>query len=141
MYHKKKDEKRSRIIVGFLICDTGSREPQVRINEVHDSFYVCGRKAKRFITDRNSISTNIKRGTCCVGNNQSTNNATGFGALPAGYHRYNGYDYFGHYAYFWSATEASSGYAWYRRLGYGFAHVNRYSYGKDDGYSVRCLRD
>jgi len=46
MYHKKERRECSRVIVGFLICDTGSREPQVRINEVHDSFCVCKRKAE-----------------------------------------------------------------------------------------------
>jgi uncharacterized protein (TIGR02145 family) len=76
-----------------------------------------------------------------VGNNQSTNNATGFGALPAGYYRSNSYTNFGGNAYFWSATEASSGDAWYRYLRYDDAVVNRYSGYKGYGYSVRCLRD
>ncbi len=53
-----------------------------------------------------------------MGNNQSTNNATGFGALPAGYYGNGGYGEFGESAFFWSATEASSGYAWFRGLYY-----------------------
>lgn len=76
-----------------------------------------------------------------MGNNQSTNNATGFGALPAGGYFNNGYGSFGNIAYFWSATEASSGYAWSRGLSYDYASVYNYSLNEFRGYSVRCLRD
>ena len=76
-----------------------------------------------------------------MGNNQSTNNATGFGALPAGYYNSNGYDNFGNNANFWSATEASSGLAWYRYLYCHLAVVGRNSYYENNGFSVRCLRD
>ncbi len=44
MYHKKKDENARDKIVGFLNCDTGVPEPQNRIIEVHDSFYVCDKR-------------------------------------------------------------------------------------------------
>ena len=92
-------------------------------------------KALASITGWNSDS-----GTCSVGNNPSTNNATGFSALPAGYYTGN-YDYFGYDAYFWSATEFYDYYAYYRNLYYFSAYVARsYNY-KDDGFSVRCVRD
>ena len=84
---------------------------------------------------------NISSNTCAVGNIQSSNNATGFGAMPAGYYLSNGYPNFGNDAYFWSATEASSGNAWIRYLDYNDATVYRRSRYKYYGYSVRCLRD
>ena len=78
--------------------------------------------------------------TCAVGNNPSTNNATGFSALPAGY--YGGYyDDFGGGAGFWSATEGSGNGAYGRGLGYNYASVYRYGYYKNYGFSVRCVRD
>ena len=80
-------------------------------------------------------------GTCAVGNNQSTNNAIGFGALPAGNYYSYGYYFSGDYAPFWSATEASSGTAWNRYLYYDVASVSRYGNIKSFGYSVRCLSD
>ena len=70
----------------------------------------------------------------------TTNNATGFSALPAGY--YCGYyDGFGGGAFFWSSKESNSYYAWLRGLGYSDAVVSSYVYSKYDGYSVRCVRD
>lgn len=77
---------------------------------------------------------------CTVGNGQSSNNATGFNAVPAG--NYNGsYYVFGYNAYFWSATQYDSYYAYGRYLLYLNANVDR-GYGSENyGYSVRCLRD
>ena len=80
-------------------------------------------------------------GTCTVGNSQSTNNATGFSALPAGSYSNYGYNYSGLLAYFWSAAESSSSDAYFRLLGYGNAPVYRRSNNQYNGYSVRCVRD
>lgn len=74
-----------------------------------------------------------------VGNDQSKNYATGFGALPAGY--YYGGDYTFGYALYWSATQSYYGYAYYRGLDYRFARVCRDDDCKSKGFSVRCLRD
>jgi len=75
-----------------------------------------------------------------VGNNPSGNNAIGFGALPAAPY-YGFYSSFGSYAYFWSATEHDSYFAWSRSLAYNFDVVIRYVDQKDCGFSVRCVRD
>ena len=77
---------------------------------------------------------------CAVGNNPSTNNATGFSALPAGEGGDNYYR-FGNYAYFWSATEYDDNVAYYYYLFYNYAYVNtNFEYGYS-GRSVRCVRD
>ena len=106
------------------------------------SEYVCGGDTS-YIAKALASKTywNTSSGTCYVGDTPSANNATGFGALPAGAYLNHGYSYFGNDAYFWSATEASSGNAWYRYLHYYIAGVTRNSNGKNNGYSVRCLRD
>ena len=83
---------------------------------------------------------------CSVGEMLTTNNATGFSALPAG--RYvNGstdsFRDFGNSAVFWSATENGSSYACGWSLLYYSACVVRNDINdrKSYGYSVRCLRD
>ncbi len=78
--------------------------------------------------------------TCAVGNNPSTNNATGFSAFPAGYY-HGSYYPFGYYAYFWSATGSISNNAYYRNLNYDNANVDSNSSSKNYGRSVRCLKD
>ena len=79
---------------------------------------------------------------CAVGNTPASNNATGFSAVPAGYHAGSSFTYSGSHAYFWSSTEYSSSYAYYRSLSYNNANVNsNTTVSKSDGYSVRCLRD
>ncbi len=81
---------------------------------------------------------------CAIGNDLSANNASGFGALPAG--RRNGtnglYATFGTNAYFWTSTlgDANSGYTFY--LYNGGIGVNRNNlYSLTYGLSVRCLKD
>jgi len=105
------------------------------------SQYVCGNNtayiAKALASETGWISSTDN---CDVGNNPSTNNATGFSARPAG--DYNGnYGDFGHYANFWSATQYNSSYAYGRDLGCNNAYVYRYISFKYYGYSVRCVRN
>lgn len=132
------------------ICPTGWHVPSdaewTQLTDYVSSLsgYVCGTdntyiaKALSSTTEW-STSTN----TCAVGNNQSANNATGFGAVPAGeFYSYNSscrYD--GTDAHFWSATEYSTDNAWYRVLSYIYPRVDRYNQGKSNGFSVRCLKD
>ena len=79
--------------------------------------------------------------TCVPGNKQHYNNSTGFSAVPAGS---CGSSFLGtdDDALFWSATQYSSNNAYYRYLFYEDANVYKGDDGnKNDGYSVRCLRD
>jgi uncharacterized protein (TIGR02145 family) len=67
----------------------------------------------------------------------------GFSALPGGYRNASGsFGYVCYNGYWWSSTEYSSAYAWYRLMGYSNGRVYR-SYGGSmaNGVSVRCLRD
>ena len=79
--------------------------------------------------------------TDAPGNDPTTNNATGFSALPAGFYNFGSYGYFGYLAYFWSATGGSGDYAYDRYLGFDDAYVYRSSDYKRYGFSVRCVRD
>ncbi len=76
------------------------------------------------------------------GPNTGATNESGFSALPGGF-RYGGgsFDFIRSIAFFWSATEYASYYAWIRNLNLGHGGVYRGSDGKSFGASVRCLRD
>ena len=76
--------------------------------------------------------------------NTGATNETCFTALPGGNHNFNGYfDTIDSYGLWWSVTEYEhlTNNAWYRRIIYNGSNVYR-SYGnKDNGFSVRCVRD
>jgi uncharacterized protein (TIGR02145 family) len=74
--------------------------------------------------------------------NTGADNTSGFTVLPGGFRDDNGsFNYIRGFAFFWSATEFDSSYAWYRYLYYSNSDVLRYNYVKSVGASVRCLRD
>jgi len=86
-----------------------------------------------------------------IGNDQASNNSSGFAALPGGY-RYNvgggftngGVSGLGEYAYFWSATdnEWNANIANYLVLHYSSSQgMGRENYLKNYGRSVRCMKD
>lgn len=76
------------------------------------------------------------------GNDRSTNNATGFSALPAGgFYGYHGY--FGEGTALWSATEYDDHNAYKRYFDYDDTNVGGegHGYNKGRGFSVRCVRN
>jgi uncharacterized protein (TIGR02145 family) len=77
--------------------------------------------------------------------NASATNESGFSALPGGYRNSNGsFGIIRILAFFWSATEGDSNYAWSRGLNTNINFVYRISditSSKSSGASVRCLRD
>jgi len=74
--------------------------------------------------------------------NGNGTDAFGFSALPAGDRYYSGgFDYDGYHAYFWSATEDNSGYAYSMFLYYYSKLAYLGDGSKNYGFSVRCLKD
>ena len=76
----------------------------------------------------------------------STNNATGFSALPAGRCTLASFglcEYvdFGYQATFWSTTSASGDGSWGRYLSSNNCQFNASGYGNYSGLSVRCVKD
>jgi len=69
-------------------------------------------------------------------------NTSGFSALLAGFRSYNGYFMnLSNYTSFWSSTESISNYAYYMFLFDDGSYINFDDYYKEDGLSVRCLKD
>jgi uncharacterized protein (TIGR02145 family) len=74
--------------------------------------------------------------------NTEADDSSGFTALPGGYRNSDGsFGLIRDYAVFWSATEIAISNAWFRYLYSSISNVNRFSYYKSVGASVRCLRD
>ena len=68
---------------------------------------------------------------------------SGFSVLPSGSFDGKNYGNFGSFAYFWSATEYEyySGNAYYRYIYYNYVGVVSNYSSKNDGFSVRCVKD
>ncbi len=65
-----------------------------------------------------------------------------FTALPGGQRSILGeFNFIGINGFWWSATEFTSEYAWYRRLNYDNSRVYRHYFPKMMGRSVRCVMD
>jgi uncharacterized protein (TIGR02145 family) len=74
--------------------------------------------------------------------NIGATNSSGFSGLPGGVRNSSGvFDLLGFIGNWWSLSEGGSGSAWSRDLAYGNAILDRPSYGKRLGLSVRCIRD
>ena len=80
---------------------------------------------------------------CQVGNNQQTNNPTGFNGLPAGirYCSSGGFGIMSNIAYFWSSSGSESSTAVNRYLSYNRAYFGESSSVPAYGFSVRCLKN
>ena len=77
-----------------------------------------------------------------IGNDQASNNSSGFSALPGGYRTANGtFIAIGEDGHWRSSTESTVDNAWYRSLDFDFAILYRNDYGKRNGYSIRCMKD
>jgi uncharacterized protein (TIGR02145 family) len=81
-----------------------------------------------------------------VGNNLSSNNSTGFSALPGGYRNLEPFTggvfrNQSNIGYWWSATDSDTSSAYYLILYYGSEDLNRVSSSKKFGFSVRLVRD
>jgi uncharacterized protein (TIGR02145 family) len=76
-----------------------------------------------------------------IGNDLTTNNSTGFSALPGGWRGDGNFYNAGTEAFFWSSSEGDVYTAGDRYLVYNSSNMFRNFGSKFFGYSVRCVRD
>jgi uncharacterized protein (TIGR02145 family) len=81
-----------------------------------------------------------------VGNNQGSNNSSGFTGRPGGFRKGNGLPTFsglGDSGYWGSSTEGNTpGVSeWWRALSYNGSFLYRNDYGSWNGYSIRCVKN
>jgi uncharacterized protein (TIGR02145 family) len=76
-------------------------------------------------------------------NDRVNNNKSGFAALPAGARRDTDGKFMapGEYSRMWSSTEITTKSAWVSALGYFDAFIRRGKANKNNGFSVRCVKD
>ena len=75
-------------------------------------------------------------------NGINNTNSSGFSGLPGGYRNYDGTFYsIDRNGNWWSSSESDTTYAWFRNLTYNGGYVNITNYYKEDGFSVRCIKD
>jgi len=80
--------------------------------------------------------------------NIDATNSSGFSGLPGGYRSYIGgfgeagsFGLIGSLGYWWTATEYNNVTSWWRNLDYNSSSIGRYGFEKQDGLSVRCVKD
>ena len=74
--------------------------------------------------------------------NGNGNNSSGFSGLPGGCRNYSGYfSDVGSNGNWWSASDAPGSNVWKRKLASSYSPLYRYSYDKNFGFSVRCVKD
>jgi uncharacterized protein (TIGR02145 family) len=75
--------------------------------------------------------------------NTGADNSSGFNALPSGYRRNdNGiFDQIGTECYWWSNSFRDSSNPWFYILDYNSAAISIYANSKQQGFSVRCIKD
>ncbi|MBR4535393.1 MAG: T9SS type A sorting domain-containing protein [Bacteroidales bacterium] len=130
------------------ICPTGWHVPSdaewIQLSDYVGSQtqYQCGANSAYIAKALASTSgwAIIMSNLCAVGLEPSSNNSTGFSALPAGCYGSN-LSSFGSDADFWSATQIYGNFVYYRQITYSGAYLYRNANDKSYGYSVRCLRD
>jgi uncharacterized protein (TIGR02145 family) len=76
-----------------------------------------------------------------AGNDQIINNSSGFNVFPVGYRSVNGFNREGSNAVFWSSTETNTNNAWSRYLYSNSSDLFRDNTNRQDGFSVRFVRD
>lgn len=74
--------------------------------------------------------------------NGNGTNTSQFAALPGGYRFKNGvFNAIGYFGSWWSSSESYTYSAWFRSIRYDDGGIYRNNYGKQDGFSVRCIKD
>ena len=100
---------------------------------------VSGRIGKAMASPWGWINSTVD---CQVGNNQQTNNSSGFNGLPAGYRSTSGgFSGEGGSACFWSSSGSKSSTAINRYLYYNYVIFGENSNAPAYGFSVRCLKN
>jgi len=99
-----------------------------------------GNKIAKSLATTTDWNTSINAGA--IGNDLTTNNQSGFSALPGGYRYRTGYFIdMGAYGFWWTATENDASIAILRYLSFSRDFLNRYYDLKGCGFSVRLVRN
>lgn len=130
------------------LCPTGWRVPSDADWTTLENYLVSknfgfegsGPDIAKSLASISGWTTNATPGN--VGNDQATNNSSGFTAMPGGDRKPNGtFELLGSGASFWSFTENNTANGWSRSLGSDQSSLTKGQTGKAYGMSVRCIKD
>jgi uncharacterized protein (TIGR02145 family) len=89
-----------------------------------------------------NVGGKLKSTSLWINPNGGATNESGFSGLPGGTRNFSGgYNSLNSHGNFWSSTENSTTIAWYRTLYYFDGSSIRGTTNKQNGYSVRCIKD
>jgi uncharacterized protein (TIGR02145 family) len=102
----------------------------------------AGNKIAKSIASTNLWQTTTTGTTGAVGHNVNSNNSSGFSGIPGGFRHENGlYNAIEQSTMWWSSTQTDNENAWYRYINKTTEFLYSYSFNKQFGYSVRCIKD
>jgi uncharacterized protein (TIGR02145 family) len=110
-----------------------------------DGWHISSDAEWRITTDylggEDAAGTKMKSSNGWAEDGNGTNDS-GFSGLPAGCRDLNGkFGYIEKIGYWWTSTEKDSALAWYRCIDRSPYYVYRTNYYKQNGLSVRCIKD
>jgi uncharacterized protein (TIGR02145 family) len=103
---------------------------------------ITGNKIAKSLAANTTWLSSINEGA--VGNTDypTYRNKSRFTAYASGYRLYSGaFEGLESHSVWWSATEYDATHAWYHSLYKDYIYIDRNSYIKVDGFSIRCLKD
>jgi uncharacterized protein (TIGR02145 family) len=133
------------------ICPDGWHIPSASEFDILTSFlsssfnpqYQCGGNSTYIAKSlASNYNWTLNSTECSVGNNQETNNITGFNALPGGARGYTSSSFsdFLKNVYFWSSSFNGTN-AFCRSLDYRYNLVYNQNFSRHYAFSVRCLKN
>ena len=109
-------------------------------NEYNYDGTITGNKIAKAMSSTTGWNSSTNAGA--VGNNQSLNNSSGFNGFPEGNRFKSGsFKNEGNLVVFWSSTEDNTGFAWNHFLINFGSNIHRDDTTKQNGFSVRFVRD
>ncbi len=130
------EEKYGKLYNWYAVIDARGLAPKgwhipsddewARLIDYLGGFTLAGEKLKPCIKEAKSLKTLYE---------------SGFNALPAGYRNSKGgFSYLGNCGFWWSSTGKIPDNAWCRYMYFNDNDVNRGSFNRRSGFSVRCLQ-
>jgi uncharacterized protein (TIGR02145 family) len=139
-YYENKPEngsKYGKLFNWYAVNDSRGLAPE----NWHVSSDAEWRNTTDFLGGEDAAGTKMKSSSGWTGDGNGTNES-GFNGLPAGCRDLNGkFGYIDKIGYWWTSTAKDSALAWYRCIDQSPYYVYRTNYHKQNGLSVRCIRD
>lgn len=139
-YYENKIEngdKYGKLYNWYAVTDTRGLAP----NGWHVSSDAEWSQVTDFLGGEDAAGTKMKSNSGWPGNGNGTNES-GFSGLPGGCRDLNGkFSNMGEIGFWWTTTQWTTNLAWYRCIDKTPWYVYRTNYHKQNGLSVRCIKD